>query len=715
MSVTVTAGAGSLISVGLAATDVANLYAIGRRVGNWATAPAGDVEFLDLLQSDELDLLKRRGMIDVARFNKQWGQRARLLMNGRPTELIGDDGAKVLGTLSRFTSSMVAIVAVLDEFMSYTALKDVMKRLLQEMVQATEYGEDVLSSQLNDRVNAWRSTAYLRGLSIAAQRLREDLIADQKALNGYMPADEAQTMADFLFWLLSGQTEVLTTPSSDVAGVAVVLSKLGFDILSVDGWGVSGRETTCKLVYMPVLVSTKQQFAKGYKAWFKNAASFWREQSTTVSLTQPEESMSTFPISKAVSNEVRRAWLEGKRVAANARWEVNASAISAASEDIVYVAIDSGTPTGRIRDEIFALAQCHGFCVNAEYCEALSTIFERTDASILVWLHQQSRERETAYRDAQHITNPEMTDESRINAFTIYQAFMFGYYYAVFLPFVDASTLAIQTVSGAWGYRSAEALDLIREHAILKRLTREGMQTILAALCFSQVKTIPDLGMSNRYLGIIGKRALLVNSLVAESDNPQALGRFTILDVAVGHIPCDSEGLIRPGAAALFAEEYETIDPSIHIPQTIVPTSPDEDFTKHIEPDWDGNPETVLLVMRYKGRRVATLNPALADLTICEAYIEPVKEPDRKQEIPLAVEFTIKDFLARKCLHTRSNDGVRIVVQSKDMPGIRYTAASSYPSAPWKIERGAGRRLPNALVSNCVVAATIEDVQIIVT
>jgi hypothetical protein len=121
--------------------------------------------------------------------------------------------------------------------------------------------------------------------------------------------------------------------------------------------------------------------------------------------------------------------------------------------------------------------------------------------------------------------------------------------------------LAIQTISGAWDYRSAEALDVIREHAILKELTREGMQIILAALCFSRNKVIPDPGMNNRCLGVLGKRALLVNSLVVESDSPQAVCRFTILDVAIGHIPSDVDDLVRPGSATLFCKEYQHVDP----------------------------------------------------------------------------------------------------------------------------------------------------------
>ena len=719
MSLTVTAGAGSLISVGLGVTDVANLYAVGRLIGNWITAPSGDIEFLDLLQSDELDILRRRGMIDTHRFNARWRQRARLLMNGRPTELVGDDAAKVLGTLSRFTAIMVAIVAALDGFMNFLALKDVMKRLLKELLKTTEYGEDVLSSQLNDRVNAWRSTAYLRGLSIAVQEIREDLVAKKKVLNGYMPAGESHVMAEFSYWLLSGDTSTLITPSSDVAGVAVALSQIGFDVLSVQGWGEDGHNTSCKVVYEPVLFSTKEGVKTGFdakfpKRFFADTASFWREQSTTVSLAQPQESMSAFPISKEMSNKVRYAWSEGRRAARSVRWEVDTMMTTNLSDDVMYRLINLGSPINRVRDETYAVAKDHGICVNAEYCGALSSVFERTDASLLVWLHEQSTNRDISYLDGQHITSPGMQDEGRIETFTVYQAFVFGYYYAVFLPLVDTNSLAIQTVSGSWGFRSAEAMDVVREHVILKEPTREGMQIILAALCFSQIKSIPDQGMFSRCLGVIGKRALLVNSLVAPTDFPQAVGRFTMLDVAVGHIPSDIDGLVRPGEATLFCEEDDFIDSSIHNVHTVIPAAPDEDFTKHIEPDWDGNPETVLLVMRYKGRRIATLSPVLSDRKICSAYIDPVEEPQLSQEVPFAIDFTVTDILARKCLHPMPDDDRKVVVHSKNMPNMRYTAASAYPKPAWR-RKYKGARDNIALVSNCVVAATLKDVLVIVT
>lgn len=46
-------------------------------------------DFLKMLDQDEIDILRRRGLLDVARFNKQWGSQMRLLTNSNPTVVEG--------------------------------------------------------------------------------------------------------------------------------------------------------------------------------------------------------------------------------------------------------------------------------------------------------------------------------------------------------------------------------------------------------------------------------------------------------------------------------------------------------------------------------------------------------------------------------------------------------------------------------------------------
>lgn len=101
MSIQANTGVGSLVALGLGIGDVATLFTLGKRVGNWLTASSGDIDLLALLDQDEMDLLQRRGVMDVARFNKRWSKAMRLLMNGQPQTLHGEKAEKAFGPQSQ--------------------------------------------------------------------------------------------------------------------------------------------------------------------------------------------------------------------------------------------------------------------------------------------------------------------------------------------------------------------------------------------------------------------------------------------------------------------------------------------------------------------------------------------------------------------------------------------------------------------------------------
>ena len=116
MALQVSTGYGSLLALGVGAGDIASILSLGRRVGNWWTASSGDEEFLRLLDEDELEILTRRGVIDIARFNKVWNTSITLLANGKKITAQGEQAQKVLGRLTRFTGCMVCIIVTLDAF-----------------------------------------------------------------------------------------------------------------------------------------------------------------------------------------------------------------------------------------------------------------------------------------------------------------------------------------------------------------------------------------------------------------------------------------------------------------------------------------------------------------------------------------------------------------------------------------------------------------------
>lgn len=157
MSLSVLAGAGGLTSIGVGAGDIATLLTLGQRLGNWFTAPKGDADFLAMLEEDEASILTRRGTIDMGHFKQRWCKSIRLLANGVPQRSEGKAVEKLIEVSSKFTVSMMCIVAALDEFATASTVQNICKLLLRRLIPSTEVMEDLLISQIRVRISAWRS------------------------------------------------------------------------------------------------------------------------------------------------------------------------------------------------------------------------------------------------------------------------------------------------------------------------------------------------------------------------------------------------------------------------------------------------------------------------------------------------------------------------------------------------------------------------------
>lgn len=566
MSLQVATGPGSLISLGISVGDVATFYGMARRVGNWLTAESGDRNFLSLLDQDELDIIRRKGLIDILRFNKIWGSRMTLLANGGPTSFTGNDAEKNLERFSRFTALMVCIVAALSAFAPSEVVKSVLRKVLLDLFQASEFGEDVLASQYTDRVNAWRSAADVRGLSTEARSKRQQLLRKGVVLDGLMPAGDSPLMVHFLVWLLASNEPNYITPSSDVAGVGVCLSNLGVDVLSVGGLGGEAASTPCRLDFCP-------------KAAFQSSISdnvskvtdvLSRVPSTTISLGNPEESCTKFPTDVRTSNRCRDAWIAGQKAAkyvACLPMVPDTSSVDSSSEDLRFVFYNKGLDPVRIRTGIGSLAEAHAFVMNREVCQYLEAVLERESNETVEWLRDQTTE---SFDTTTQVQNPKFQDIDRINAFTVFQAFFMGYYYRVLLRLVDVSSLQLQVVDGSWGYRNTKFLcnmrtlhlspDNPREPGILL-LRREDVISILSTLLFSTTRNITRIrqkssSRDNWCLGVIGKRALLARSLLNCCCTRREIASFVLLDIDVSGIPCDPQGLVRPGVGDDRVEYY---------------------------------------------------------------------------------------------------------------------------------------------------------------
>lgn len=447
MSLQVTTDYGSLIALGVGAGDVASIISLGQRMGNWWTAGSGDKEFLALLDEDEFNIRRRRGLVDLLAFNKRWRKLVRLLANGRPMVFENGDAQKVLEDLGRFTAVMVCIVATLDRFASFAVVKPLLKSVLKELLKTSERGEDLLAAQYTTRLNAWRTTACLRGFSTEAEIVRQTLLADEVILSGLMPAGESRHMEEYLVWLWGGQSNEFKTSSSDVVGVAICLLRLGIDVISVEGLGFRRAETACLLVY------SRESFLHSHTLHDQHIVKrVMREQSTTISLSHPEESVSTFPTPFEVHNRCRSAWKAGQGASNPVRLGVitptredvlNARSLEG-SYDIEHSFIDRGTEPGRVAtSELHDLASSHAPVINQELLIALEARFEHDIPATLSWLNLPTAGE--GLRD-DDIGDPGTADPTKIAAFCVFQSFFMGYYYSMFLRVADTSSLLLQMV-----------------------------------------------------------------------------------------------------------------------------------------------------------------------------------------------------------------------------------------------------------------------------
>ncbi|KAF2194836.1 hypothetical protein K469DRAFT_706319 [Zopfia rhizophila CBS 207.26] len=722
MSIQVTAGPRSLVALGLGISDVATLVSLGQRLGNWMTAASGDADFLELLDQDEMDIIRRRGLVDVARFNKQWGTKMALLINGEAEVYEGDVAEQQLEKLGRFTALMVCVVAALDAFAPVELVKSILGNVLLELLRTTDYGADVLKSRYPHRLNSWRSSATLRGLSGRAREIRHDLVKKKLVIGGLMPKGDSEHMVDFVVWLLAESSESYVTPSSDVAGVALCLSQLGIDILSVEGFGQPDLPTSCRLIYNQYAITQAPD-----DSLRSSRELLSRVPRTTVSLQNPEESLSNFPVDAETGNRCRAAWSIGVRAAQSVACRPLTHLPNTElfyDDDFKYVFYDSGKRPRRTRTEIHTLAWSHAFFANDELYQGLEEIFQHESPTTLAWLLEQTNAEVDPLYSQTRIWNFMMQDAIKINAFTVFQAFFMGYFYSVFLNLVDISPLRIQTVEGAWGYRSPIFLRDVRTSWLpfsargttpgLRVVKRESVLSILAALLLGKPELITrkktTFNQRNWCLGVIEKRALLARSLLKPCRTIREVGCFVMLDVDVSGIPVDTEGLVRPGIPSIqLSKSIEVEAPKSKYPRTI------EDATFHIEPDWDGNPENMLLCVRYMGRRVETINPATADVTFLRCVIPPTdwttEAAIKTSALPLSdiVEWTVPDLLGTNPFPQPSDNTDKVLTVHLSLPGrprLRYFAAEKYQNRKYDVRvvtnniqfQEQGRRKPLVII-----------------
>ncbi|KAI9663293.1 MAG: hypothetical protein M1821_008341 [Bathelium mastoideum] len=704
MSIQFNAGGKGLIALGIGAGDVASIVGMGRRIGNWYNATSGDDEFLDLLGEDTLSLLRRKGLIEPKAFNKRWGKELALLANGKPMVFKNEEAEKVTEQtpIGRFTAVMMCVVTALDTFTTSKTARNILRNVLKELFRTTDQGEDVLATQYPQRLSSWRSMACLRGLTTKASALRQHFLEEAIVMDGFMPEGESKPMEDFLVWLLSDVTDTFTTASSDIAAAGSCLVSLGIDVLTVHGLEAGSPDAACRLIYDP-----KSIVSSNYEQKIQSRAitMMGRWLTATVSLVHPEECVTHFPTPFEVHNRCRQAWQGGEKAAEFVALgvvppkEISQNVVHdlQVPPDVRYAVIDRGSAPQRVSGKLQSLAQPYGLVINDEFLQQLKGCVGRLSDATLDWLDATNLDNAKVTREME-VDYAEFRDEEKIHNYCVLQSFCMGYYYSVFGRLVDTSSLRIPVVEGHWGFRSLEFLEFMRfsfwkevdlgPQRFHKTISRQTMIEVLGRLFLNK-----DINLSTSdgtealdrtgdwCLGAVAKRTLVANSLINPCYHPGDIGRFVLLDVDVGNVPRDPNGLIRPGLQEdlLSLEEIK-----LNGKEPVVPRQYQKnisgDVSMHIEADWNADPDKLLLCVRYRGRRITTISPTIADYAFCEGFVGPVATPV-PAALPNSFPCYSSDLLnsdQERRLPFSKNEQVPIIVRVIGTPLLRYTAIALY-------------------------------------
>ena len=109
--------------------------------------------------------------------------------------------------------------------------------------------------------------------------------------------------------------------------------------------------------------------------------------------------------------------------------------------------------------------------------------------------------------------------------------------------------------------------------------------------------------------------------MLNECYHPGEIGRFVLLDVDVSGVPRNIEGIVRSSTQEDFfrGSIIDHLDER-HVISPFSEDSPPEDATLHIEADWDGDPDRLLMCVRYRGRQISSISPTVADVRFCDSF-----------------------------------------------------------------------------------------------
>lgn len=641
MALSFIGGSVTLANWGFSVGDIAVLAGAGRNATTWVLAQFKDQNLIDWMGFDVDTILKRKAICDTTELHSRWDTRITLIQNGQKTSITSKGGKKVplIESMGRFTWLMTLITAALNAAMQKSTMHELLVRFLLKLFEDNKSGEDFLKNEAAQHIEGWLSAAVVRSIAHKAQNLWDSLGTKEQHQPGYIPHAELDAIYHFLLWLVAGKKEdnIYRTPSTDIFCLAIVLENIGLKIKTTLKANEAFDEADVAIVWSDelaptTLVRVHARFRPGMRIPFSHM----------------EEVASMFPRNED-RNKLRGIFTLGieaveldgigLRPAAfqDSLPRVKGSPFHESEQDLYYqVHVSSRGAIPTLTGDTHRFSD---WMLPVESPVACGRLVELIDE-----LGQSSGELHNLHTLAFSLDNQQENNRSYGlkpdydygYALIYLQAFFLGYWYRLLLPLLDTSQLESQEGFGSWSWSDLECLDFIREmvRTRMHQRPKSGKRVFLYRYEVMKLTAYlfggAEIGQIRRAtygsVGIIGKIPVLYSSLVR--GRPENFGKFSLLDIDASAIPSSDNGIVVPGdaKATRFLKSTEvlnrstTISPEmlqdVHVETLIKANIGEADFTLHIEPDWQNDSQTCLVVYRHKGRVVTRANPRQIDLAL---------------------------------------------------------------------------------------------------
>jgi hypothetical protein len=185
MGLSIVAGTGGLLQLGLSISDIALCVGLGKRFGNFVRVGQNDNDLFDVLGEDREALFKRRGLVDALEMEKRWSQLGIVHQGERKQSNIAESLASQSPLpeanqrrrkdntgdgVDRFTWVMVAIVSALDECLPSSGIQELLIRVFVEVLAREDDIATALRVTIKKNIESWRSFGCARNIALSIKK-----------------------------------------------------------------------------------------------------------------------------------------------------------------------------------------------------------------------------------------------------------------------------------------------------------------------------------------------------------------------------------------------------------------------------------------------------------------------------------------------------------------------------------------------------------------